>query len=454
MNLSIMTWDDQFVNIRVDPSTVVADVKAILQAETAVPSSQQALVYGGKILKDSDPLSAYGVTDNDVIQMVPAEETAAQQSEAAGGGGSNGTQAVYPMEMHPDGSAKNAVALMQHIKSSPHQLAALAENNPPLARAIEQDDVATFQDTLRKMTSSTRERNAEMEKWMRRAEEEPYNIEVQRKIEEIIQQKNIQESYADALEHNPEMVVGQVHMLYVNMEVNGVKTKAFVDSGAQMTIMTQEFAERCYLTRLIDKRFSGTAHGVGVSKIIGRIHQAPAVVGGHHIATSITVLEQKSGPAFILGLDNLKRHQCCIDLGKNQLTFGSCDAALTFLSDAEIPSDFTEAVEELSEAEAKAKRESATGAPPPHPHPTGPTSAAAAESRAAAIAASRAADAAESRAAAAAAPAGSASNTDAKLAKLMGLGFSRQQCEAALAMTGGNEEYAASALFEGDHMMG
>jgi hypothetical protein len=35
-----------------------------------------------------------------------------------------------------------------------------------------------------------------------------------------------------------------------------------------------------------------------------------------------------------------------------------------------------------------------------------------------------------------------------KLEKLMALGFTREQCEAALKMTNGSEEYAASVLFD------
>ncbi len=70
----------------------------------------------------------------------------------------------------------------------------------------------------------------------------------------------------------------QVVMLYIDCEVNKTPLKAFVDSGAQMTIISLEAAQKCGLSRLIDNRWSGIAKGVGTAKIVGRIHVAPLKV--------------------------------------------------------------------------------------------------------------------------------------------------------------------------------
>jgi len=101
---------------------------------------------------------------------------------------------------------------------------------------------------------------------MRLAAEDPMNIEVQKRLEEIIRQKNVEENFQNAMEYNPE-AFSSVTMLYINATVNGVKLPAFVDSGAQMSIMGQSTAEKCGLLRLMDKRFAGKAVGVGTGNV-------------------------------------------------------------------------------------------------------------------------------------------------------------------------------------------
>ena len=132
------------------------------------------------------------------------------------------------------------------------------------------------------------------------------------------------------------VLLASVVMLYVDAEVNGTKLKAFVDSGAQNTIMSIKCAERCGIMRLVDRRFAGEAVGVGKAKIVGKVcvsmtkgvlglqhhwccsrvvlvvrtqvHLAELKVGGQRFNCSFTVLDQNDMD-FLFGLDMLKRHQ-------------------------------------------------------------------------------------------------------------------------------------------------
>lgn len=190
----------------------------------------------------------------------------------------------------------------------------------------------TFATVLREQIKSRAEKQEQRMKLMQAG---PFDAEAQRLIAEEIRQKNIEANMEAAMEYNPE-AFGTVVMLYINCRVNGVPVKAFIDSGAQTTIMSAACAERCNIMRLVDTRWSGIAKGVGVQKIIGRIHMVQLQIEKDFLITSFSVLAEQPMD-MLLGLDMLKRHQCNIDLQKNVLRIGTTGSETTFLAENELP---------------------------------------------------------------------------------------------------------------------
>jgi len=409
MKVTVMTADEQILSLDVDPDESVENLKALLEVETRVPLRQQQLHFNGKEMQNSDKLSSIGVHDGDLVMMLPSNERASQDV----------------LKLNPDGTAANPQAFQQHVRGDSQLMAQLLQSDPQLAQAILGDNINELQNILRSRHLQKMELKRKQEEELALLYADPFDVEAQKKIEAAIRQKGIDENWEAALEHNPE-AFGRVVMLYVDMEVNGVPLKAFVDSGAQSTIISKSCAERCGLLRLLDQRFRGVAVGVGQSEILGRIHVAPIKIGHLFYPCSFTVLDAPN-MEFLFGLDMLRKHQCMIDLKDNVLRVGGGEVSVPFLQEKDIPAHIRdeEKLSKLASSLGQATGESskAREGTPDLPQQT---------------------------------PAGApvanppqAGDFEAKTTKLIELGFDRASVVQALKLFNGNEEQAAAFLFGG-----
>merc|ERR1719383_450753 len=276
--------------------------------------------------------------------------TAARRPAGAATGAGMGmfdfSQIQVPSSLLPGGSSsgpspgpsrarlaeEDPATIREMLRANPDQMAMLKQNNPRLSEALESGDLDAFAKVLKEQQETRKEREKLR---IRMMNADPFDLEAQKMIQQEIEQKNIDHNMELAMEASPESF-GTVIMLYINCKVNGHDVKAFVDSGAQATIMSQKAAERCNIMRLVDRRWAGIAKGVGTQKIIGRVHMAQIQIKDDFLASSFSILEEQPMD-MLLGLDMLKRHQCTIDLKDNVLVIGSTGTKTRFLPEADLP---------------------------------------------------------------------------------------------------------------------
>ena len=442
------------------PETMTVDaMNTFIEASTGIERAKIQLWFNGAPIRNLDStIGSLGVKAGDIIvcQFSAPNHPTSQSSS------SQPTSSSARQQAQSFGRPRvDPEQLRLQILGDPQYLTQFRRSDPDLAAKL--DNPTAWRTALEALEQRRDATHAARDAELRALQADEMNPESQSKIAEMIRQERVEENFEAALENNPE-IFGRVYMLYIPTEVNGRPVTAFVDSGAQTTIMSPETAEACGIMRLVDKRYAGIAVGVGTAKILGRVHSAGIRIGGMHLTCSFTVMEGK-GVDLLLGLDMLKRHQACIDLAQDALVIGG--HRIPFLGEAQIPKGLDRMPAELDEPLIEGPEGSQLGAvsgsviSPPRSaaqsagaQPVGFQGAGRAlgvaaapvpqQSQGSSIQPSGSTQRQTPQAGAAPPSRHDASKVD----HLVSMGFTRDQAIGALDATGGNLDYAAGLLFD------
>jgi len=190
--------DQELLTLDLPPGLSIADLKGFVHAETQLPQEQQQFYLNNVALQgDTQTLEQAGVKDGEMLAMMVRPPQAqntnmrSQQRRQPAGQRQGGTPGFQEIETTRLSILGNAGAMAQ-----------VREQRPALAEAI--NDSNRFREVWLEMIKEDENRERDRQEQMRLLNEDPFNIDAQRKIEEIIRQESVQNNLQHAYEHNPE----------------------------------------------------------------------------------------------------------------------------------------------------------------------------------------------------------------------------------------------------------
>jgi predicted aspartyl protease len=156
--------------------------------------------------------------------------------------------------------------------------------------------------------------------------------------QEISQQQQRQQQQQSRQQNHPSSSSNDLEtpsaelMLFVPCEIDGNFVQLFVDCGASISAISQCMVQQLGLQNKVNRAVAGTAVGTGSASIVGMLENVACTIGHVEFMMRFIVLDTPR-PTLLLGLDQLRRFKCVINLDDNTLTFGGKDGvSVEFLS--------------------------------------------------------------------------------------------------------------------------
>eukprot|EP00804_Cyclotella_cryptica_P003062 CCRYP_006060-RB/>CCRYP_006060-RB protein AED:0.00 eAED:0.00 QI:215/-1/0/1/-1/1/1/266/275 len=113
------------------------------------------------------------------------------------------------------------------------------------------------------------------------------------------------------------------HMCLIPCTVQNITVEMLVDTGAQSSVLSMPLVKQLGLFHRLDRTTVGVAAGVGRARICGRISNVVCAFGAGHVEFLMDfIVLDVNDPLVIIGLDQLRKYKCLVDMEREMLIFG------------------------------------------------------------------------------------------------------------------------------------
>ena len=193
---------DTLLTLEIFPDMSVATLRESIQGEANVPPTAQHIYHNGRLLSDdSKTMEELQISDGEML-AVHVRDMRGSSKNVPQNQGSQAAQDSQQQAARRRPGEQDPEMIRLQVLGNQQLRQQLAQSHPELAAAV--DNPARFASILEDSQDRERRERLERQREIERLNDDPFNMDNQLKIEEMIRQERVMENLQNAMEHNPE----------------------------------------------------------------------------------------------------------------------------------------------------------------------------------------------------------------------------------------------------------